>query len=281
MEIQRLLGSDIAMAFDECPPAGVEPAKLEDAVRRTSIWAERCRACEPAPGQLVFGICQGGIDLALRRAERRAHRLARLRRPRDRRADGGREPRGDVRDHARDRRDAAGRAAALLHGDRGSRGRDRGRSRRASTCSTASSRRGSGAPARRSSPAAGSTSETPPTPTTSARSRRAARASPAPTFSRAYIRHLITQERDRRPAPAHAPQPARALRARARRAATPFGLEPSTNTARLDFPPRERDAPQSVDHGPGGGAYHRRGRSRRGARDSPSASTFAAGWRWC
>jgi queuine tRNA-ribosyltransferase len=66
MEIQRLLGSDIAMAFDECPPAGVERAKLDDAVRRTSLWAERCRACTPAPGQLVFGIVQGGIDLELR-----------------------------------------------------------------------------------------------------------------------------------------------------------------------------------------------------------------------
>src|SRR4051812_41997040 len=67
MEIQRNLGSDIAMAFDECPPAGVERARLEDAVRRTSEWAGRCRACEPAPGQLVFGIVQGGIDLELRR----------------------------------------------------------------------------------------------------------------------------------------------------------------------------------------------------------------------
>ena len=66
MEIQRQLGSDIAMAFDECPPAGVEREKVADAVRRTSVWAERCRACEPAPGQLVFGIVQGGIDLELR-----------------------------------------------------------------------------------------------------------------------------------------------------------------------------------------------------------------------
>ena len=35
-------------------------------MRRTSLWAERCRACTPAPGQLVFGIVQGGIDLELR-----------------------------------------------------------------------------------------------------------------------------------------------------------------------------------------------------------------------
>jgi queuine tRNA-ribosyltransferase len=76
MEIQRLLGSDIAMAFDECPPAGVERPKLAAAVRRTSIWAERCRAADPAPGQLVFGIVQGGIDLSLR--EQSAERIVSL-----------------------------------------------------------------------------------------------------------------------------------------------------------------------------------------------------------
>ena len=66
MEVQRLLGSDVAMAFDECPPAGVEPARLADAVRRTSLWAARSRAAERAPGQLVFGIVQGGTDAGLR-----------------------------------------------------------------------------------------------------------------------------------------------------------------------------------------------------------------------
>jgi queuine tRNA-ribosyltransferase len=76
MEIQRRLGSDIAMAFDECPPAGVEQRRLADAVRRTSLWAERCRAAEPAPGQLVFGIVQGGVDLGLR--ERSAAHIASL-----------------------------------------------------------------------------------------------------------------------------------------------------------------------------------------------------------
>jgi queuine tRNA-ribosyltransferase len=66
MRIQRLLGSDIAMALDECPPAGVDRASLEDAVRRTSLWARRSRDSDPAPGQLVFGIVQGGIDDGLR-----------------------------------------------------------------------------------------------------------------------------------------------------------------------------------------------------------------------
>ncbi len=66
MGIQRALGSDIAMCFDECPPAAAPRAALEAAVRRTSAWARRCRAVEPAPGQLVFGIAQGGVDLELR-----------------------------------------------------------------------------------------------------------------------------------------------------------------------------------------------------------------------
>ncbi len=67
MRVQRLLRSDIAMAFDECPPAGVDRARVEAAVRRTGIWAARSRAQPRADGQLGFGIVQGGIDLELRR----------------------------------------------------------------------------------------------------------------------------------------------------------------------------------------------------------------------
>ncbi len=67
MRVQRLLGSDIAMAFDECPPAGVDRGRVEEAVRRTSLWAQRSRAQPRAEGQLGFGIVQGGTDLDLRR----------------------------------------------------------------------------------------------------------------------------------------------------------------------------------------------------------------------
>jgi queuine tRNA-ribosyltransferase len=67
MGIQRALGSDIAMCFDECPPGGAERKAVAAAVDRTLRWAERCHATEPAPGQLRFGIVQGGIDLGLRR----------------------------------------------------------------------------------------------------------------------------------------------------------------------------------------------------------------------
>ncbi|HEY7708251.1 MAG TPA: tRNA guanosine(34) transglycosylase Tgt [Gaiellaceae bacterium] len=65
--IQANLGSDIAMCLDVCPPAGVLREELEEAVRRTTLWAARQRAAERAPGQLVFGITQGASDPDLRR----------------------------------------------------------------------------------------------------------------------------------------------------------------------------------------------------------------------
>jgi queuine tRNA-ribosyltransferase len=65
--IQRHLGSDIAMCLDICPPAGVVRAELEQAVRRTTLWAKRQREAERAPGQLLFGIAQGAADPELRR----------------------------------------------------------------------------------------------------------------------------------------------------------------------------------------------------------------------
>jgi queuine tRNA-ribosyltransferase len=65
--IQRNLGSDVAMAFDICPPAGVPRPELEQAVRLTSLWAARQLEQERAPGQLLFGIAQGGADPELRR----------------------------------------------------------------------------------------------------------------------------------------------------------------------------------------------------------------------
>ncbi len=66
MRIQATLGSDIAMCLDEVPKPDASPQHLADAVGRTTRWAARCRAAPRAPGQLVFGIVQGGIDPALR-----------------------------------------------------------------------------------------------------------------------------------------------------------------------------------------------------------------------
>ena len=65
--VQAQLGSDIAMCLDVCPPADSTPAQLEEAVRLTTAWAERQANAERAPGQLVFGIAQGGTDAELRR----------------------------------------------------------------------------------------------------------------------------------------------------------------------------------------------------------------------
>jgi len=65
--IQQHLGSDIAMCLDHVPPAGISRSQLEDAVRRTTLWAERQRNAPRAEGQLRFGIAQGGVDAELRR----------------------------------------------------------------------------------------------------------------------------------------------------------------------------------------------------------------------
>ncbi len=68
MGIQAALGSDIAMAFDECPPSDAPIDVVRAAMERTTRWAHRCAATVPAPGQLRFGIVQGGTNLELRRA---------------------------------------------------------------------------------------------------------------------------------------------------------------------------------------------------------------------
>lgn len=60
MAIQRKLGSDIAMVFDECAPYPCEREYACQSVRRTLEWAALCREQPRAPGQLVFGIVQGG-----------------------------------------------------------------------------------------------------------------------------------------------------------------------------------------------------------------------------
>jgi len=64
--IQAQLGSDVAMCLDVCPPAGVPRVELERAVRLTTAWGTRQREAPRAPGQLVFGITQGGSDRGLR-----------------------------------------------------------------------------------------------------------------------------------------------------------------------------------------------------------------------
>ncbi len=68
IEIQSLLGSDIAMQLDECIRLPQPRAELDRAMRLSLAWAERCkRAFETAPrGRALFGIVQGGDDRELR-----------------------------------------------------------------------------------------------------------------------------------------------------------------------------------------------------------------------
>jgi len=71
MEIQRLLGSDIVMAFDECPPNGVDGKRAEASMERSMRWAARSRAGfdageEHAARSALFGIQQGSLDAKLR-----------------------------------------------------------------------------------------------------------------------------------------------------------------------------------------------------------------------
>ncbi len=71
MEIQRLLGSDIVMAFDECPPNGVDRDRAEASMRRSMRWAQRSRdgfdsGGEHAARAALFGIQQGSLDERLR-----------------------------------------------------------------------------------------------------------------------------------------------------------------------------------------------------------------------
>ncbi len=74
MAVQAALGSDIALAFDECTPFHVEREYTQRSTERTHRWLERCLAWHGEhgpPGQLLFGISQGGVFEDLRRASTR------------------------------------------------------------------------------------------------------------------------------------------------------------------------------------------------------------------
>ena len=67
MEIQRLLGSDIVMAFDECPALPATDADVAKSMRLSMRWAGRSRdAFGDRPGHALFGIMQGGVSPDLR-----------------------------------------------------------------------------------------------------------------------------------------------------------------------------------------------------------------------
>ncbi len=67
MDIQRKLGSDIMMVFDECPPHPCKKDYACQAVKRTLNWAAICKDAPRNKGQLTFGIVQGGVFSDLRK----------------------------------------------------------------------------------------------------------------------------------------------------------------------------------------------------------------------
>jgi len=67
MEIQRLLGSDIVMCFDECPALPASEAAVAESMRLSMRWAARSKeAFGDRPGHALFGIMQGGVTRELR-----------------------------------------------------------------------------------------------------------------------------------------------------------------------------------------------------------------------
>jgi queuine tRNA-ribosyltransferase len=75
MAIQAKLASDIALVFDECTPFHVSRDYTARSTERTHRWLDRClrwHAEHGPPGQVVYGIVQGGVDEELRRASARA-----------------------------------------------------------------------------------------------------------------------------------------------------------------------------------------------------------------
>lgn len=82
MQIQMDIDSDIAMCLDSMPLYSHSKKAIEEAVRKTSLWAERCKKehtrlqKNKTKKQLLFGICQGGIYTDLR--EKSAHDLVKL-----------------------------------------------------------------------------------------------------------------------------------------------------------------------------------------------------------
>jgi queuine tRNA-ribosyltransferase len=78
MDVQRTLGADVIMAFDECPPGGCDRATAEEANRRTLAWLERCRARfgeieseRDVPQQALLPVLQGNVFDDLRREHAR------------------------------------------------------------------------------------------------------------------------------------------------------------------------------------------------------------------
>ncbi len=66
MRLQERLGADIIMVLDECPPYPADRHVVEQAVRRSAMWAARCKSAHERASQALFGIVQGGVHPDLR-----------------------------------------------------------------------------------------------------------------------------------------------------------------------------------------------------------------------
>lgn len=75
MEIQKLLGSDIVMCFDECPALPADRERIAESMRLSMRWAERSKdAFGDRPGHGLFGIQQGGLEQDFREESAQALR---------------------------------------------------------------------------------------------------------------------------------------------------------------------------------------------------------------
>lgn len=65
-KVQEVLGADVAMVLDECPPANASREYHKESLRRTARWAKRCLKAHEREDQALFGIVQGGLYPNLR-----------------------------------------------------------------------------------------------------------------------------------------------------------------------------------------------------------------------
>ncbi len=67
MELQGIIGSDVAMCLDDVPRLGSKIKRLEESTERTFEWAKRCSESHQSKKQMLFGITQGGTSKRLRK----------------------------------------------------------------------------------------------------------------------------------------------------------------------------------------------------------------------
>ena len=193
-EIQRRLGSDIAMCLDVCVPDGAGRRELERAVAITTQLGRAAGRGAPRAGPAAVRDLPGrdrpGASAPLAGADLRAPvRRARARRPRGRRVAGG-----DARLRGVGRAAPAGRTSRATSWGSATRPGSSRSSRAGSTSSTACCRRARRARARRSRGAGGSTCGTHASPVTRSPLEQDCGCPACARFSRAYLRHLVTQD---------------------------------------------------------------------------------------